>query len=73
MEYDHKNYNKKYYAKTNETKTRNYEPWDPIEIELILNSDLPEMELARILKRSLHAIQLKRWRENKKRNGKEFY
>lgn len=57
-----------YHRKRNYSKTQGYpaREWTIQEMDLILNSDKSDVELAEILERSTEAIQVKRSRLKKK-------
>lgn len=54
---------KRYYKQTQLYTTKK---WTDEEIDLILNSKMPDRELSDYLKRSMQSIQIKRCRLNKK-------
>lgn len=50
----------KYYSKNKGNDTNRRQPYTTKEIDLILNKEFPDVELARMLKRSMKAIQMAR-------------
>ena len=56
----------KYYSKNKGNDTNKRQPYTTKEIDLILNKDFPDVELAKMLKRSMKAIQMAR---HKYKNG----
>lgn len=50
----------KYYNKNKGNDTNKRQPYTTKEIDLILNKDFPDVELAKMLKRSVRAIQIAR-------------
>lgn len=66
---------KRYLASGAKNPIRNREPWDPLEIDLIMSGSMTDPELSRITRRSIQAIQLRRYREKKEREKRNvsFY
>lgn len=53
---------KKYYSKNKGNDTNKRQPYTTKEIDLILNKEFSDIELAKMLKRSMRAIQLARYK-----------
>lgn len=64
------NYNQRYYDKR-VFVGNNYEIYSDGEIEMIMGKVLPDTELARLLGRSVRAIQLKRHKEKQREKSNE--
>lgn len=56
----------KYYRKTACAKNKN-KPWTDEEIETVMRHDMPDHTISEILGRSVQAIQMQRYKENKRR------
>ena len=60
----------KYYRKTAYSENHR-KPWTNEEIEIVMAHELPDHSISKIIGRSVEAIQLKRYTENKKRSEGE--
>lgn len=61
------NQRKRYYAKTTDAENKN-QPYTEREIELILQHDITDTQLSKMIGRSVKAIQVKRAKLNKEDN-----
>lgn len=61
------NQRKRYYAKTTDAENKN-KPYSDREIELILQHDITDTQLSKMIGRSVKAIQVKRAKLNKEDN-----
>lgn len=55
-----KDYNKRYYARTSGSAHNSREQWTEKEIKMILAREVSDTELAKVLGRSVRAIQVQR-------------
>ena len=56
----------KYYRKTANAKNKN-KPWTDEETEIVMLHDMPDHTISEIIGRSVQAIQMQRYKVNKKR------
>ena len=57
---------RKYYAKSQCYREGDKRRWDSWEVGLVLAHDIPDIELAKKLRRSVQAIQVKRCKEKRR-------
>ena len=58
----------KYYRKTAHAENKN-KRWTAEEIEIVMNHEVSDHKISKIIGRSVEAIQLKRCKENKKKEA----